>query len=53
MYLGLGLMLFVVYLHQGALMMALWLIPALVYINLVTLLFAAIYYDSLVARFLG
>jgi hypothetical protein len=53
LYLGLSLTLFLIYLHKGALVLVLWLIPALTFVNLATLLFVSIYYDSLVARFAG
>jgi len=52
--LGLCLMLFIVYLHEGSLLAAaLWLVPTLAFGNLATLLYVAIHYDALVARFLA
>jgi hypothetical protein len=52
LYLGLLLTLFFVYLHEGSLLVTLiWLVPALVYGNLATLLYVAIHFDSIVARF--
>lgn len=52
LYLGLLLFLSVIYLHQGSLVvMALWLVPVLLFANLATLLYVAIHFESLVARF--
>lgn len=53
LYLGLALTLFLIYLHHGGLVVALWLLPTLAFANLATLLYFSIYYDSLVARFVG
>ncbi|MFZ5723642.1 MAG: hypothetical protein ACOY33_08260 [Pseudomonadota bacterium] len=54
LYLGLGLTLFFIYLHTGSLLtLAVWLVPVLVYGNIATLLYVALNYDSLVARFLA
>lgn len=54
LYLGLCLTLFVVYLNEGSLLVALlWLVPTLAFGNLATLLYFAIHYDSIVAKFLG
>ena len=54
LYLGLSLTLFIVYLNEGsALVTLLWLVPTLAFANLATLLYFAIHYDSIVARFLG
>lgn len=52
LYLGVLLTLFVVYLHEGsALVVCLWLLPTLAFVNLATLLYFAIHFDSIVARF--
>ena len=52
LYLGLLLFLSVIYLHQGSLLVvALWLVPVLLFANLATLLYVAIHFESLVARF--
>ena len=52
LYLGLCLTLFVVYLNEGsALVVLLWLLPTLAFANLATLLYFAIHYDAIVARF--
>lgn len=54
LYIGLGLTMLVMYLHEGSLLVvALWLVPVVVYANLATLLYVAIHFDSLVARFIG
>jgi len=49
---GLLLFLAVIYLHQGSvLVLAAWLIPVLLFANLATLLYVAIHFETLVARF--
>lgn len=54
LYLGLILMMFIIYLNEGSLLvLALWLVPILLFANLATLLYVALNYDSLVARFIG
>jgi hypothetical protein len=54
LYLGLLLFLAVIYLHQGsALVLAAWLIPVLLFANLATLLYVAIHFETLVARFVA
>jgi hypothetical protein len=54
LYLGLLLFLAVIYLHQGsALVLAAWLIPVLLFANLATLLYVAIHFESLMARFVA
>ena len=53
LYLGLAFTLFVIYLHQGALVALLWLVPVLVYANLAILLYLGIHFSSLVARFVS
>jgi hypothetical protein len=52
LYLGLLLPCVVIYLHSGSvLVLILWLAPILAFANLATLLYFAIHYDALVARF--
>jgi hypothetical protein len=52
LYLGLALFLSVIYLHEGSIVaVALWLVPVLLFANLATLLYVAIHFESLVARF--
>lgn len=54
LYIGLLLPCLIIWLHSGsALVLLLWLAPILAFANLATLLYFAIRYDSLVARFLG
>jgi len=54
LYIGLLLPCAIIYLHSGSvLVLLLWLAPILAFANLATLLYFAIHYDSLVARFLG
>lgn len=53
LYLGLVLSLLVIYLHEGSALIALlWLLPVFAFANLATLLYFAIHYDAIVARFL-
>ncbi len=52
LYLGLFLTLFVVYLHEGSVVALSWLVPTLAFANLATLLYFAIHFDEIVARFL-
>ncbi len=52
LYIGVSLFLAFIYLHEGSiLILALWLLPALLFVNLVTLLYVAIHMESIVARF--
>ena len=51
LYLGLSLFLAVIYLQEGGAVMALWLLPVLLFANLATLLYVAIHFEALVARF--
>lgn len=49
LYIGVGLVGYVIFLNQGAVVLALWLIPLLIYANLATLLYLAMNYDSIVS----
>jgi hypothetical protein len=52
LYLGLALTLFVIYLNEGSWLVVLaWLVPTLLYANQVTLLYVAVHFEELVARF--
>lgn len=54
LYLGLGIMLFVIYLKEGSLIALLfWIVPTLLFANLATLFYVAMNYDALVSRLLG
>lgn len=53
LYIGLLLPLLIIYLHGGAFIFLLWLIPVLINANLFTLLYFALNYDSLIAQFMG
>ena len=53
LYLGVSLALIIIYLHEGSLAVVLWLVPAVVYANLAILLYFAIHFDALVARFIA
>lgn len=50
LYIGVGLALLVVFLNEGALVFALWLIPFLVFANLAVLLYFAIHFESIVSK---
>lgn len=51
LYLGLFIFLLFVYVHQGSiLVLALWVLPVLLFANLATLLYVALYFESIVAR---
>jgi hypothetical protein len=53
LYLGSMLALLVIYLNEGSVLVALlWLLPMLVFVNLASLLYFAIHFDSIVGRFL-
>jgi hypothetical protein len=53
LYLGLLVALFVVYLHEGALAALFWAAPTLLFANLSILLYLAIHFEAIVARFLA
>lgn len=54
LYVGLLLSMSLIALHEGSALLALlWLAPTLAFGNLATLLYVAIHYDALIARFLG
>ncbi len=53
LYLGLLLALFIIYLNEGAVAVVLWAIPTLLFANLSILLYFAIHFDGIVARFLS
>ena len=52
LYIGLVLSCMLIYLNEGSLLvLALWLIPMLLFANLATLLYVAMNYDSLISHF--
>ena len=54
LYIGLLLPLFIIYLHEGSLLIALiWLLPLLIFVNLASLVYRALNYDSLIAYFVA
>ena len=53
LYIGLCISLFIIFLNEGVLVAAIWLVPILIYANLVVLLYIAINFDSIVAKLLG
>ena len=52
LYIGLLLPLLIIYLHGGALVFLIWLVPVLIYANLATLLYLALNYDSILGHFI-
>ncbi|MGI9223250.1 MAG: hypothetical protein ACR2QX_02140 [Woeseiaceae bacterium] len=52
LYLGLFVSVFIIFLNEGALVAAIWLIPILIYANLAVLLYLAINFDSIVTKLL-
>ncbi|MDJ0909381.1 MAG: hypothetical protein QNI99_09305 [Woeseiaceae bacterium] len=53
LYIGLFIALFIIFLNDGALVALLWLVPTLIYANLVVLLYLAINFDAIVTKVLG
>ncbi len=53
LYLGLFIATLLVYLHAGPIAVLIWIVPILIFANLITLLYLAIHFDSIVARFIG
>jgi hypothetical protein len=54
LYIGLTLMTLMIYLHSGSWLVVLaWVVPLLLYVNLATLLYVVIYFDSIVAKFMN
>ncbi|MEM1175742.1 MAG: hypothetical protein AAGA33_07490 [Pseudomonadota bacterium] len=53
LYLGLCLSLLIIYLNDGFWVAVVWLLPILIYANLAVLLYVALHFDSIAARFLG
>jgi hypothetical protein len=52
LYLGLVITMFIIYLNEGSIIiLALWLVPIILFANLATLLYIAMNYDSLVSHF--
>ena len=52
LYLGLFIALLIIYLNDGVLVALLWLVPILIYANLVVLLYIAINFESIVTKLL-
>ena len=53
LYLGLFIALFIIFLNDGVLVALLWLVPILIYANLVVLLYLALNFESIVTKLLG
>jgi hypothetical protein len=52
LYLGLCISFVLIYLHEGSALSALlWFVPALLFVNQVTLFYFAVHYDSIISRF--
>ncbi len=52
LYLGLFIGLILIYLNQGALAVAIWLVPTLIYANQIILFYMAMHFDEIAARFM-
>lgn len=53
LYLGLCIGLFIIFLNDGLLVALIWLVPVLIYANLVFLLYFALHFDDIVTKLLG
>ncbi len=53
LYLGLSIALFIIFLNDGLMVALIWLLPTLIYANLIVLLYLAIHFDGIVAKLLG
>ena len=53
LYLGLFIAIFIIFLNEGAVIALIWLVPILIYANLVVLLYIAINFDDIVTKLLG
>jgi len=54
LYIGLLVPLFIIYLNEGSLLiLLLWVLPIFVFANLATLIYLALNYDALIARFIS
>ena len=52
LYLGVAIVLSLIYLNEGSVVVLLvWLVPVIIFANLATLLYLAIHFDQIVARF--
>ncbi len=53
LYIGLLIPLFIIYLNEGSLLiLALWILPVLIFANLAVLLYLALNYDSIILHFI-
>lgn len=52
LYLGILIALIIIFLNEGLLVMALWLVPLLIFANLATLLYIAIHFEAIAAKLL-
>ena len=53
LYIGLALTSYLIYLNEGSiLVLAIWILPILIYANLITLVYVAINYDSIISHFI-
>ena len=53
LYIGLFIAMFIIFLNEGAVVALIWLLPILVYANLVVLLYVALNFESIVTKMLG
>ena len=53
LYIGITITSYLIYLNEGSiLVLAIWILPILIYANLVTLVYVAINYDSIISHFI-
>ncbi len=53
LYIGFLLSLFIIFLHEGLLVVALWALPILLFGNLATLLYFVIHFEGIIGRFIA
>jgi len=53
LYIGVGLVAYLIFLNDGPVVLALWAVPLLIYANLATLLYLAMNYDSIMSSLSG
>lgn len=53
LYIGVGLVACLIFLHDGPVVLAIWAVPLLIYANLATLLYLAMNYDAIMSNLVG
>jgi len=52
LYIGLLIPMFIIFLHEGSLVLLFWFVPLIAFVNLTSLLYLALNYDGLIAHFI-